>query len=57
MNASDSPNSTPEPTEQVVTDNILDDAEGAFEREAERAEIEVALDQDRQRTFLSDGVR
>ena len=40
-----------------MTDDNLDDAEGAFEREAERAEIEAALEQDRDRTFLSGGVR
>jgi hypothetical protein len=57
MTPSDSPNSTPEPTEQVVTDDNLDDAVGAFEREAKRAEIEAALEQDRERTFLSDRVR
>ena len=57
MTPSDSPNSTPEPTEQFVTDDNLDDAVGPFERKAMRVEIEAALEQDRESTFLSDRVR
>jgi hypothetical protein len=51
----DYPNSTIEPSpEPIVTDN---DAERAFEREAEQAEMEAALEQDRERTSPADGVR
>ena len=57
MPSSDNPNSTTEPTPEPILTDDRDDAEGAFEREAEQAEMEAALEQDRARTSLSDGVR
>jgi hypothetical protein len=53
----DNPNSSTEPTATPVGTDNLDDAERAFEREAEQAEMEATLEQDRERTFLSEDVR
>ena len=56
MTSSDNPDSTTEPTsEPIVSDNLDDDE--AFQKEAERAEIEAALEKHGERTFQSDGVR
>jgi hypothetical protein len=55
MPPSDSPNSPTEATPEPIATEILDEAERTFEREAQYAEMEAALEQDRERTFLSDG--
>ena len=56
MSSPDNPNSPTESTPESSANENLDEAAQAFEREAESAEMEAALEQDRERTFHSDGV-